>query len=60
MAIIRLMREEDTDAARRVDATAFGTWWRQLKGELAELPQRTRTNVLALREKDSEGCFVAE
>ncbi len=60
MAIIRLMREEDTDAVRQVDALAFGAWWRQLGGEPTELPQRTRTNVLALREKDPEGCFVAE
>lgn len=60
MAIIRLMREEDTDAVRQVDALAFGAWWRQLRGEPAELPRRTRTNVLALREKDPEGCFVAE
>ncbi len=60
MATIRLMREEDADAVRQVDAAAFGAWWRQLKACAAELPQRTRTNVLALREKDPEGCFVAE
>jgi len=60
MAVIRLMREEDTEAVRQVDALAFGTWWRQLRGEPAELPRRTRTNVLALRDKDPEGCFVAE
>ncbi|RLC60774.1 MAG: hypothetical protein DRI80_10250, partial [Chloroflexota bacterium] len=60
MVTIRLMREEDADAVRRVDAAAFGAWWRQLMGEAAELPQRTRRNVLALLEKDPEGCFVAE
>jgi ribosomal protein S18 acetylase RimI-like enzyme len=60
MITIRLMREEDASAVRRVDALAFGTWWRQLTGDSAELPQRTHANVLALRKKDPEGCFVAE
>jgi ribosomal protein S18 acetylase RimI-like enzyme len=60
MITIRLMCEKDTGAVRQVDVLAFGTWWKQLKGESAELPQRTHTNVLALREKDPEGCFVAE
>lgn len=60
MTIIRLMREEDVNAVRQVDAAAFGAWWKRLNGEEAELPQRTRTNVLALLEKDLEGCFVAE
>jgi len=60
MVTIRPMREEDADDVRRVDAAAFSAWWKRLKGEQAELPQRTRRNVLALREKDPEGCFVAE
>jgi len=57
---IRPMREEDADGVRQVDAVAFGAWWRELKGEQAELPKRTRRNVRALREKDPAGCFVAE
>ena len=60
MSTIRLMREEDTDAVRQVDALAFGAWWRQLTGETAGRPQRTFISVLACREKDPEGCFVAE
>jgi ribosomal protein S18 acetylase RimI-like enzyme len=60
MITIRLMREEDADEVRRVDSLAFGEWWRQVSGQDVELPQRTRTNVLALLEKDPEGCFVAE
>ena len=31
-----------------------------MKGESAEMPQRTRTAVRANREKDPGGCFVAE
>lgn len=60
MTTIRRMREEHVDAVRQVDAAAFGGWWRQLKGQAAELPRRTRANVLAIREKDPGGCFVAE
>lgn len=60
MITIRLMREEDTDAVRQVDVAAFGAWWRQLTGDTTEQPQRTRTSVLACREKDPKGCFVAE
>jgi ribosomal protein S18 acetylase RimI-like enzyme len=60
MSVIREMRAEDADAVRQVDAVAFGAWWKQLTGEIAALPQRTRTNVLACWEKDPEGCFVAE
>lgn len=60
MITIRLMREEDADAVREVDAVAFWTWEKQLKGEAAQLYRRTRTNVLASREKDRAGCFVAE
>ena len=57
---IRLMREKDADAVRKVDAIAFATWARQLKKEWAELPPRTRTNLLALRANDPQGCFVAD
>jgi ribosomal protein S18 acetylase RimI-like enzyme len=57
---IRAMREEDADDVRKVDAVAFGTWWQQQTGQPVPVPQRTQTNVLACREKDPEGCFVAE
>jgi ribosomal protein S18 acetylase RimI-like enzyme len=57
---IRLMHDEDADAVREVDAVAFWAWERQVRGEAAQLHRRTRTNVLACREKDPEGCFVAE
>jgi GNAT superfamily N-acetyltransferase len=60
MIKIRLMHEEDADAVREVDALAFWTWGRQVYGEAAQMYRRTRTNVLACREKDPEGCFVAE
>jgi len=60
MTIVREMREQDTDAVRAVEASAFGAWWKQLKGESAELPQRTQTIVRAHREKDPGGCFVAQ
>jgi len=60
MSLIRGMGPQDVDAVREVDAAAFGAWWRKLTGATEELPLRTRTNVLALREKDPEGCFVAE
>ena len=56
---IRLMREDDADAVREIDALAFWTWARQVYGEAAQLYHRTRTNVLACREKDPQGCFVA-
>ncbi len=54
------MLKEDSDAVRRVDAAAFGAWWSQQENRPVELPQRTRTNVLTLWEKDPQGCFVAE
>lgn len=60
MITIRRMREDDADAVREVDAVAFWTWKRQVRGEAAQLHRRTRTNVLACREKDPEGCFVAD
>jgi ribosomal protein S18 acetylase RimI-like enzyme len=60
MITIRPMRDEDADAVREVDAVAFWTWERQVRGEAAQLQRRTRTNVLACREKDPEGCFVAD
>jgi predicted N-acetyltransferase YhbS len=60
MTIVREMHEQDTDAVRAVEANAFGAWWKQLKGESVELPQRTQTIVRANREKDPGGCFVAE
>jgi len=60
MTIVREMREEDTDTVRAVEVSAFGAWWKQLKGESVELPQRTQTIVRANRQKDPGGCFVAE
>ncbi len=60
MITIRLMREEDADAVREVDAIAFWAWEREVKGEEAQLYLRTRTNILVCREKDPEGCFVVE
>jgi ribosomal protein S18 acetylase RimI-like enzyme len=57
---IRLMTAEDVDAVRRVEAAAFGAWLEQVRGREEELPWRTRSHVLALREKDPDGCFVAE
>ena len=60
MTRLRLMREEDADAVRQVDSIAFGAWVRQVSGESAPTYQRTRANVLACRERDPEGCFVAE
>ena len=57
---IRLMREEDVDVVCSIDASAFGAWWKQLIGKSADLPQRTRRHIMALREKEPEGCFVAE
>lgn len=48
------------NAVRQVDVLAFGAWWRGLTGGKSELPERTRTNVLACRERDPEGCFVVE
>ncbi len=60
MTIIREMHEQDADAVRTVEAIGFGAWWKQSKGESAELPKRTRTMVRANREKDPGGCFVAE
>jgi ribosomal protein S18 acetylase RimI-like enzyme len=60
MVTVRLMQEEDVDAVRRVDAAAFEAWREQVKGKQDELPPRTRANVLALRKKDPQGCFVAE
>jgi ribosomal protein S18 acetylase RimI-like enzyme len=60
MTIVREMREQDADTVRAVEAIAFGAWWKQLKGESVELPQRTQTIVRANREKDPGGCFVAE
>jgi GNAT superfamily N-acetyltransferase len=58
--IIRLMTPGDADGVRRVEAAAFGAWLKRARGRDDPLPWRTRTNVLALREKDPDGCFVAE
>jgi ribosomal protein S18 acetylase RimI-like enzyme len=54
------MGEADVDEVRLVDATGFGTWYREVTGESGELPLRTRANLLACLQKDPEGCFVAE
>lgn len=60
MDTIRLMRVEDADSVRQVDAVAFGSWTTQVSGRQAPVHRRTRANVLACRDKDPEGCFVAE
>jgi len=60
MTMVRLMRQEDFDAIREIDAMAFGTWQQQVTGASAALPPRTHTNVLVCWEKDPEGAFVAE
>jgi len=57
---LRLMTADDLDDVGRLDAAAFGAWWRGLKGRTAVLPRRTRKNLLACRERDPDGCFVAE
>lgn len=54
------MTPGDADAVRRVEAAAFGAWLKEARSRDEDLPPRTRTNVLALREKDPDGCFVAE
>jgi len=62
MIKVRLMRgaAADADVVRQVEAVAFGAWWRQWKGGSDDRPPRTRANILACREKEPEGCFVAE
>jgi ribosomal protein S18 acetylase RimI-like enzyme len=60
MMTIRLMLEADVDIVCCIDASAFGAWWKQHMGESADLPRRTRRHLLALREKEPAGCFIAE
>jgi len=60
MAVIRLIRPEDVDAVRAIEAAGFGAWHREAKGREKDLPLRTRANILSLVERDPEGCFVAE
>jgi ribosomal protein S18 acetylase RimI-like enzyme len=60
MVTIRQMNAQDVDVVRQIDAQAFGAWWRGLQGEAAQLPERSRANVLSLLQKDPNGCFVAE
>ena len=60
MADVRLMREDDADAVRELDADAFFVWEKQVKGERALRYLRTRDNILLCREHDPQGCFVAE
>jgi ribosomal protein S18 acetylase RimI-like enzyme len=54
------MVEEDAEAVREVEAAGFGAYLEKAKGITEKLPCRTRANILALREHDPEGCFVAE
>ena len=56
----RQMTESDIDPVRQVEAAAFNAWWKAVKGPLADLPCRTRTNILSILDKDPQGCFVAE
>ena len=60
MTTIRRMEENDAEDVRRVEAAAFGAWLTEAQGRESELPPRTRTNILVLREHDPQGCFVAE
>ncbi len=60
MVMLRLMRREDADAVRQIEAIAFGAWWRQWHGGVADRPPRTRENVLASLGIEPDGCFVAE
>jgi ribosomal protein S18 acetylase RimI-like enzyme len=60
VSTIRRMREQDAETVRQVDAVAFGAWLKQVQGEADPMYRRTQTNVLACREKDPDGCFVAE
>jgi ribosomal protein S18 acetylase RimI-like enzyme len=60
MTKVRHMQEADADVVRRVDAAAFGVWWKQSRREVTDLPSRTQANVLSCLEKDPGGCFVAE
>ena len=57
---IRLMCKDDVDVVRSIEAAAFSALWKHLKGEEVDLPWRTRRHILALREKEPEGCFIAE
>ena len=54
------MCKDDVDVVRSIEATAFSAWWEQLIGEPADLPWRTRRHIIALQEKEPEGCFIAE
>lgn len=56
----RLMTEADIDTVRQVEAAAFAAWWKALQGQQADLPRRTRTNILSILDKDPLGCFVAD
>jgi ribosomal protein S18 acetylase RimI-like enzyme len=60
MTTIRHMCQADADAVRRVEAIAFGAWWRQWHGGSADRPPRTRENVLASLGIEPQGCFVAD
>lgn len=59
-ATIRPMVVEDVDAVRRVEAAAFGARQKDAGNRREKLQLRTRSNVLASRERDPDGCFVAE
>jgi GNAT superfamily N-acetyltransferase len=54
------MTGDDLDEVGRLDRAAFAGWWRGLKGSTAVLPRRTRKNLAACRERDPQGCFLAE
>ena len=57
---IRLMCKDDVDVVRSIEATAFSALWKHCKEEGVDLPRRTRRHILALQEKEPEGCFIAE
>lgn len=60
MSTIRKMGDQDADAVREIEPIAFGARVKQVRGEAAALDRRTQTNILVCRQKDPEGCFVAE
>lgn len=53
------MTEADADAVRHLDQRAFGDWMLR-RGYGESMPLRTRENILSLRRRDPQGCFVAQ
>ena len=53
------MVEADADVVRYLDQAAFSAWMQQ-RGYGEPMPRRTRQNVLGMRARDPDGCFVAQ